>query len=205
MDLNYHKSRMNGSETDNLDSILVESNFNATRDYDDLRNPFGDYEKLRKNWTTLQEQAMTNKPNIPDRKIVLEIKHNTTINHTSYSNYITPLKVPDSGGGTMVEDNDQDNTWELIKSCDTFLTENIRDRLSSVLEALVSERMQRLGGDKLSALFSLYKEGILETDDVLRFGDIDLYQFREYLNTHNIPYRYEEGYIECLDDFKDLL
>lgn len=196
MRLKYHrKSLSDGSETDILDNIHVE---NTRMELD--------YGRLGQRWAVFDGEAQLSTPSSEKVNFVFNIaNNNTTVNYQSYISS-KPSSEPDVlgiGGETMAES--QDKTWEIFKNCDVFLSGEIQGRLSTVLEALVSERQQRLGGDNLSALFSLYSEGKLETSDVLRIGNVDLYQFREYLNAHNIPYRYEEDYSECLDDYKDLL
>lgn len=197
MDIKYHNNRFYGLKNYNMDNITEVDIIKQSR----KRGPKSQFfimQQLPRDEYNMEEYVSYGTPTKDQKEININYYYNIYINKP-----LGEKEFPNIGGELM--DEERDKTWELVKNCQDLLAKNTRERLETVLNALVEERMKRLSVDKLKAIFSLYSEGLLETDDVLRLGNIDFYQFREYLNDHNIPYRYEDNYNESLDDYKDLL
>lgn len=124
----------------------------------------------------------------------------------TYHTYISSdelFKGPNTESGIMGKH--EDCAWNSIENCKDVLLTGLKERVGLLIDALIAERQKCNNVSRIEAIFSLYSDGSLETDDVLRAADFDFYDFRKYLNDHKIPYRYEDGFIDNIEGFEELL
>ncbi len=105
-------------------------------------------------------------------------------------------------GGEMEK---QSRTWDVIKNSEGAILKESQKRIEFLIDTLITERQMRDGVGKRDAIFSLYSNGLLETNDVLRVANMDFFDFREYLNEHKIPFRYESDFDDGIGGFGELL
>ncbi|AKX95705.1 hypothetical protein MTHERMOG20_23160 [Moorella thermoacetica] len=118
---------------------------------------------------------------------------------------VTPY-LAEEGHQTMK--NNELNTikpWDIYYASLPKLLEQQKEENEHLKKALISFKEKECGGNRIKAILELYKQRLLYTSDVLKFGGLSYDEFLDLINENQIPYQYEDDFTDDIEGFDELL